>query len=250
MMQLVAGLVSGWLLLCGNLSAMEHITLDTDDTSIDIRVFPAEGERLLLGFPCDEGKSVAEENTARSLANDGIEVWMPDMLSAYMLPKLRSSLHQIPGEDLGHIIEAALKTGKQVYLIAGGPDTELILRAAEQWEKTHPDTLAGAVLLYPRLYKNSPEPGQAPEYLEVVGKTKLPIFVLEGERTPNRWSVDHLQQALAQGGSPVQVKVIPSVRGYFYNRRDANRSEEVVTSQLAGLIKVSLFYLSQEQMHE
>ena len=77
--------------------ADEIKTIEADDeTEIDVRVFEADGDKLLLGFACDQGSSMAEEQTAQSLAMDGIEVWMPDMLSAYMLPKLRSSLHEIP----------------------------------------------------------------------------------------------------------------------------------------------------------
>ena len=75
-------------------------------------------------------------------------------------------------------------------------------------------------------------------------------MLLEGERTPNRWGVQHLTDALAEGGSEVFAKIIPAVRGYFFKRQDANRPEEVVTSQLAGLIKVSLFYLESAQDYE
>ena len=73
--------------------------------------------------------------------------------------------------------------------------------------------------------------------------TSVPLLVLEGERTPNRWGVKHLTAALAQGGSHVHAKLIPDVRGYFFKREDANMPEEVVTTQLAGLIKASLFFL-------
>ncbi|MDH5472984.1 MAG: hypothetical protein OEY61_09015, partial [Gammaproteobacteria bacterium] len=214
---------------------------------IDVRVYTAQGNQLLLGFPCDEGKSRAEEKTAASLAEDGIEVWMPDLLSAYMLPNVRSSRAEIPDEALLVLIDAAFKTGKKVYLIASGPDTELILRAANKWESAQRKRLSGAVLLFPRLFKSEPVPGVIPEYVDVVGKTKLPLVLLEGERTPNRWGIKSLTSQLERGGSQVFSKLIPSVRGYFFKRDDANRSEEVVTSQLAGLIKVSLFYLERMQ---
>ena len=225
--------------------AREIKTIEAADASIDVRVFAAQGNKLLLGFPCDEGKSLAEEKTAASLAEDGIEVWMPDMLSAYMLPNVRSSRAEIPEDSLLAIINAAVKTGKQVYLIASGPDTELILRAASEWEARYKKQLSGAVLLFPRLFKSEPVPGVIPEYVEAVGKTQLPLMLLEGERTPNRWGIKSLTSQLENGGSHVMAKLIPSVRGYFFKRDDANRSEEVVTSQLAGLIKVSLFYLEQ-----
>ncbi len=226
-----------------NAQAKEIRSIETDDADIEIRVYPAEGDVLLLGFPCDEGRSIAEEKTAQSLAEDGIEVWMPDMLSAFMLPKVRSSLADISTDSITIIINEAVKTGKKVYLIASGPDTELVLRAASDWEAHHEGTLAGAILMFPRLFKETPVPGQTPEYVDAVGKTRLPIMLLEGGRTPNRWGLNTLSHELEQGGSKVIAKVIPKVRGYFFKRQDTNRSEDVVTSQMAGLIKVSIFYL-------
>lgn len=231
--------------------AKETKTIETSDTEIDIRIFPAKGNVLLLGFPCDEGKSIAEEKTAMSLAEDGIEVWMPDMLSGFMLPKVRSSLSNISTESITAVINEATKTGKKVYLIASGPDTELILRGASKWEANDKHTkLAGAVLMFPRLFKESPVPGEIPQYQDAVGKTQLPILLLEGERTPNRWGINTLSHELEKNGSKVISKVIPNVRGYFFKRKDANRSEDVVTSQMAGLIKVSLFYLEEKENND
>lgn len=228
--------------------AREHRTIETDDADIEVRVFPADGDILLLGFPCDEGKSIAEEKTAQALADDGIEVWMPDLLSGYMLPKVRSSLVEIDTSTLTALIDEARKTGKRVYLIASGPDTELILRGAMQWEVDGNESLNGAILMFPRLFKEEPVPGQVPEYVDAVGKTKLPIMLLEGGRTPNRWGLNTLGHELELGGSEVTSRVIPKVRGYFFKRQDANRSEDVVTSQMAGLIKVSMFLLGEHEI--
>ena len=222
---------------------MEVITAD-DGIDIDVRIFAGNSNKLLIGFACDQGSSVAEEKTAQSLAADGIEVWMPDMLSAYMLPKVRSSLSEIPTNGLFNIIEKAKQTNKKVYLVASGPDTDLVLRVAKKWETINPDSkLGGIILMFPRLNKHKPEPGQAPEYQDSVGSTTLPIMVLEGERTPNRWGLGHLTKALEKGGSIVYAKLIPGVRGYFFKRNDPNVPEDLVTTQLPGLIKASLFFL-------
>ena len=234
------------LLLSSSIFASDDVkTIETSDsTEIDIRIFSAKGDQLLIGFACDQGSSKAEEITSKALAKDGVEVWMPDMLSAFMLPKVRSSLSDIPTDALIKIIQEAKKTNKKIYLVASGPDTELILRAAESWESAHNgEQLGGAILMFPRLNKSKPEPGQAPNYQDVVGKTKLPIMVLEGERTPNRWGIQHLTQSLKKGGSTVYAKLIPDVRGYFFKRNDPNVPEDLVTTQMSGLIKASLFFL-------
>jgi len=248
MLQIVILLLSS-LTFTYPVSAKEIRSVDAEgDVSIEIRVFPAKGNQILLGFPCDEGASIAEEATASSLSDDGIEVWMPDMLSAYMLPNVRSSIAKIPTAAIERIIKTALNTGKKVYLIASGPDTDLVLRSAAHWEKQHTEGQqpAGAILLFPRLNKSAPEPGKEPEYLQSVGSTHLPILVLEGERTPNHWGLKHFARALKKGGSPVITKVIPEVRGYFFKRQDPNMPEEVVTSQLSGLIKAGLYLLEEQ----
>ncbi len=233
-----------FLIFATLLSANEVSIIETGDAEIEVRVFAAQGDTLLLEFPCDEGKSIAEEKTAKSLSEDGIEVWMTDMLSAFMLPKLRSSLAEITDDALLALLDRATSTGKKVYLIASGPDAELALRAANIYATSRSSkTLGGMILMFPRLFKTEPVPGQKPEYVDAVGKTRLPIMLLEGERTPNRWGINNLTQALQAGGSRVNAKIIPMVRGYFFKRQDSNRSETVVTSQLAGLVKVSLFYL-------
>ena len=84
------------LILASSVQAKEIKVIETADADIDVRIFPADGDVLLLGFACDEGKSIAEEKTAISLAEDGIEVWMPDMLTGMMLPKVKSSISSIP----------------------------------------------------------------------------------------------------------------------------------------------------------
>lgn len=234
--------------LSTGICAKEYRTVETDDADIEVRVFPAQGNILLLGFPCDEGKSITEEKTAQSLSKDGIEVWMPDLLSGFMLPHVKSSLSQIPSDTIVQIIKAATKTGKHVYLIASGSDTELILRGAEMWEQAGHEPLSGAILMFPRLFKEEPVPGQVPEYVDAVGTTRLPIMLLEGGRTPNRWGLPTLSHELEKSGSQVISKIIPNVRGYFFKRQDANRDEDVVTSQMAGLIKVSLFYLGESEL--
>jgi len=228
-----------------SLQAKTLRTISSGNTDIEVRVFAAKGDTLLLGFACDEGKSITEEKTAAALAEDGIEVWMPDMLSAFMLPNLRSSLADIPGDSLLAIIQSAVNTGKKVYLVASGPHTRLILRAASQWEKQNKTPLAGAILIFPRLFKGEPDPGRMPQYVDAVGSTRLPIMLLEGGHTPNRWELRPLKQALEKGGSKVISKIIPGIRGHLFPGKDRNRTEDVVTSQMAGLVKVSIFYIKE-----
>lgn len=233
----------------------EIFTLDlADDNVLDIRRYNANGENLLLGFACDEGTGHAEQYTAKLLADNSLEVWMPDLLGARFLPKLKSSLVEVPASDVVALIDAALeRSDKKLYLIASGPGSAVLLRGLVAWESQNPDRLKqinGVVLLFPRLAAQPPEPGKAPIYIDAVGKTRAPIAVLEGDKTPNKWALPALKKKLQAGGSLVTTALIPGVRGYFYERKEPNKSEDIVTRQLSGLIKASLIKLDFLLEHE
>lgn len=241
----LAALLLAMLVFPGMSTADKYTLALSEDVEVEIRRFQATGNELLLGFACDEGASINEEATAIKLSRDGLEVWMPDLLSAFFLPKLPSSIAEIPADATADIVlDAAKSTGKSVYLIAGGVETALVLRTiAELERRDSSDVIVGAILLFPRLLRGEPQPGHEPEYVDAVGGTRSPLLVIEGERTPNRWGLPHLQAALSAGGSPVQTLVVPEIRGFFYSREDSNPSEETVTTQMHGLIKAGLFQL-------
>lgn len=214
---------------------------------VDIRQFKADGDRLLLGFACDEGTGEAEMDAAMLLSDTDMEIWMPDLLTAHFLPKLKSSLVQIPTEDVVTLINAAIDSSdKQVYLISSGQGSAVLLRGLAAWELENPDrldALQGVILLYPRLNASPPEPGKDPVYIEAVGKTKTSIAVLEGAKTPNSWALPALKEKLAASGALVTTALIPGVRGFFYEREKQNLPEDIVTSQLAGLVRASVIKL-------
>lgn len=219
----------------------------SDDESVDIRRYASAGDRLLIGFACDAGGGVAEMATAAIMADNDVEVWMPDLLNAHFLPELKSSVRKIPTSDIVEIIDAGMdEEGKTVYLISSGRGAALLLRGVAEWERRNPgrlDELGGVVLLFPRLLAAAPEPGREPDYVDAVGMTISPIVILEGEKTPNSWALPSLADKISKGGSMVSVSVIPGVRGYFYKQNNPFRSEDIVSDQLSGLIKASLVKL-------
>jgi len=214
---------------------------------VDIRKYRADGDKLLLGFACDEGTGQAAMNAASVLSDTAMEIWMPDLLSAHFLPKLKSSLAEIPSEDVVALIDEAIASSdKQVYLISSGGGSAVLLRGLVQWEQKNPDrldALHGVILLYPRLNASPPEPGKDPVYIDAVGKTKTPIAILEGAKTPNSWALPALKEKMQAGGSLVTTALIPGVRGFFYERDKQSLPEDIATSQLAGLVRASVIKL-------
>lgn len=225
--------------------ANENITVTVaDDIDVDINVYPAEGKTVLLWLACHEGSEGAETRAAEKLVKQGIETWFPDMLSAHFLPQAPSSIYTIPGEEIAIIIDRVFEThpDSSIYLVAGGRAAAPLLRGAVAWEQHHAKShsLAGAILFYPRLNLLDIEPGKEPVYIEAVGQAKLPIVILEGERTPNRWGLPHLTGKLKQASAFVHTDLIPKVRGYFYTRPSKTADEAAMTEKLHELIVTHL----------
>ncbi len=216
------------------------VTLD-DESDVDLRMFPAEGNILLLGFPCDQGTGLNEARASQAMSAAGIEVWMADLLSAHFLARTPSSIRSLDGNNVRQLIEhIAGQTDKTIVLATSGYGSVPVLRGARLWRQQRqgegPDPLQGAILFYPLLNASEPEPGKAVEYMPVVHDTALNIAIFQPEKSPNRFWVKHLQQALEEGGSHVESTILKGVRNNFYRLKNPTAKERAMTQQLPEMI--------------
>lgn len=222
------------------LYAAEAVSLSiSDNVDVDINIYPANGDKVILWLACNEGREGAEAKAAKHLLKQGIEVWFPDFLSAHFLPQGPSSIYKITGKEVAAVIGFIVKErpGKSIYLVAGGRANAPLLRGAVEWEKQSDNkSLQAAILLYPRLNLLEPVPGNEPVYIEAVGKAKLPIVILEGERTPNRWGLPHLTEKLKENSVSVSSELLPKVRGYFYTRPKKTPAEKALSEKLHEIV--------------
>jgi hypothetical protein len=216
------------------------ITLD-DDSEVDIRKFPAEGDFLLLGFPCDQGTGLNEASASEAMAAAGIEVWMADLLTAHFLSRTPESIRSLDGTNVEQLIAlVARETDKTIILASSGYGSVPVLRGARLWRKKHQDQgrdpLHGAILFYPHLNAGKPQPGKPVEYLPVVHDTRLNITIFQPERSPNRFTLKRLVATLEKGGSRVESIILPGVRNNFYRLKDPTPEERVMTHKIPRLV--------------
>ena len=232
-------------------AAIEHNTvLLSTDVEMDLRYFPAEGDTMLLGFPCDQGMGLAEEAAGEVLAGRGIEVWLADLLGAHFLPIAPSSMRGLKGGEVARLVEHAVeKSGKHIALTASGYGAIPALRGARIWQKQHPEDrhLLGAILFFPMLSAHNPEPGKPLEYLDIVHQTNLPIVIMQPSNSPNRFWARTMQKALQESGSRVHIEILHGVRSRFYARNDATPEEKAMTERLPDLIERALSILRSQE---
>ncbi|MCK5336809.1 MAG: hypothetical protein KAQ67_11635 [Gammaproteobacteria bacterium] len=220
--------------------AGETISLSvSDEVDVDINIYPAKGDKVILWLACNEGHEGPEAKASKHLVKQGIEIWFPDFLSAHFLPQGPSSIYKITGEEVAAVIREISKRrpGKSIYLVAGGRANAPLIRGAVEWEKqSENNAIKAAILLYPRLNLLEPVPGNEPVYIEAVGKVKLPIVILEGERTPNRWGLPHLSSKFKESSVSVRYELLPKVRGYFYTRPKKTAAEKALSEKLHEIV--------------
>ncbi|HEY0635730.1 MAG TPA: hypothetical protein VGE00_10135 [Gammaproteobacteria bacterium] len=225
----------------------------SDGSEMELRVFSAKGEVLMLGFPCDQGTGIAETRGAEAMAAHGIEVWMADLLGAHFLPVAPSSMRDLEGGGVRDLIALAHReTGKQIVLVSSGYGSLPTLRGAKLWldAPEGENRLGGALLFYPMLADAPPEPGKPVTYPAIVHQTATPVYIFQPELSPTRFWLKRLVKTLAEGGATVKSEFLPGIRPNFYQRPDATEAELAATQQLPEMMLRGFAHLTETRAKE
>jgi thiol-disulfide isomerase/thioredoxin len=228
----------GCLVLAVAMAAHARDVRLPDGTDAPVTVHAAAGDTVLLWLPSGIPGATPDAALAEKISALGFEVWRADVLEARFLPTLESSLEQVPDSDIIALIDAARATGKRVTLLASARAALLALRGAQAWQAAHPAAsgLDGAILLHPNLYLGPPEPGREAEFHPLVTRTRLPVHIIQPEKSPWRFRLDTLKPALERGGARVTVQFLPGVRDRYYFRADATPEEDAEAARLPAHI--------------
>lgn len=215
----------------------KQIIESVDGAEIAYYHYPAKGKKLFIWLAPEAGLQSSEKNIAQQLAQQGIEVWYPDLFETNFLPIAASSVEQFPVSQIQALIAAA-NTGKDIYLVTSGRGVIPIFKGLRQWQLEMPKSTAikGVILLSAKFYVETPDPGQAAKILPIVRATNIPIYLFQPAKSPWRWKLDKTLPALQQGGSEVFLQILSNVRDRFYYRPDAVAEEYQLASQLPALL--------------
>lgn len=221
------------------------------DTEIEYTVYKAANENsdtLFLWLYSEAGPQKVEHTIAQQLAQNNIEVWRVDLFAAHFLPVASSSMDRIPDADISELIEFAHKqTGKKIIPVTTGRGSLPVLKGAHRWQQRYNNSVAltGVILMSPKFFIETPEPGLEGRLLDIVDKTNLPIFLLQPQQSPWYWKLDTTIPALEKSGSDVFIQKIKGVRDRYYFRLDANDLEKKTSKKLPStLIRASNYLKS------
>ena len=240
--------LSLFLLVAPLICRAESLNINTTDgNEISVERFSAEGTQLFIWLPHEASPQSVDVKLAAEVAKLGVEVWLADLFTANFLPVAASSMEQIPPEQITALIDRAISTGKQVFLLSSGRGAVPMLRGARHWQQQHPTAqqLAGVILLSPKLFVETPDPGLEGELMPVTTATNLPVYILQSALSPWFWKLPKVVSALEEGGSEVYVQRLAKVRDRFYFRPDADGQEKSLADKLPGLLTQAAWLLQQ-----
>jgi len=189
----------------------------------DYQTFPAEGDQLLLWVTSERGRAEPEVQAAEKLARQGVEVWSLDLVNAYFLPQLPSSMDRVPQQDLTDWMRTAVASGKQVTVYAVARAAAPVLRAAAQLEPALRDHLC-LLLMYPNLYTVA-EPLAEPDYLDLGSLSGLRVKVLQPRRSAATPWLPGLMDHMAQFGASVAYEILENLREGYWARETPTEFE-------------------------
>ncbi|MGD8309221.1 MAG: TlpA disulfide reductase family protein [Chromatiales bacterium] len=224
------------------------LDLEIAGHEVPVEVFPAEGDRLVLWLPSEQGIPPRAGPLAERLAERGAEVWMADLHAGFFLPPGPYSLLGVPEGTVPALIREALeRTDKKVYLMASGRTVPLALEGVRRWqvEDAGDGRLRGALLFHPKLYRRTPQGGEEGELLPVARATNVPVYLIQPTLSAASWRADRIVQALESGGSPVFLHRVAGVSDGFHVRPDATDAELEASRRLPQVLERALELLDE-----
>ena len=200
----------------------------------DYQVFPARGTQLLLWVTSERGRAEPEVQAARKLADQGVEVWSLDPLSAYFLPQLSRSMDVLPPQDIADWLQSALKGERRVTVYAVSRAAVPVLRAATLLKPAQRKRL-GMVLMYPNLYTVA-EALAAPDYLDLDALNGLRVRVLQPRRSAATPWLPGLVDHLKVYGAKVDSVIMENLREGYWARETPTEFEVTESQRIDGLL--------------
>ncbi|MES9968231.1 MAG: hypothetical protein ABW074_13265, partial [Sedimenticola sp.] len=210
----------------------------SSETEIPVTRFHSDGDRILW-LPSEFGfRGARELSLADGLAVHGFDVWLADLHDGYFLPPGRSSLLEIPVDEVAELIARSQPEQGRLFIMSTGRGAALAMMAVRRWQLLYSERkpLGGLFLFHPNLMARAPVPGEDPEYLPVAQLTNQPILLIQPADSSKRWYLDELLEKLRGGGADVFTRVIRDVSDGFHQRPNASEKELAQSAKLPGIL--------------
>jgi len=226
----------------------DELKVHANDTDINVVRYPANGDVLCIWQMNEAGPQAADKRLAAELAGDGRETWLVNVLEDYFLADSSNNMDRIPAQAFARVVEAASRSNKNIVIASSGRGVIPVLRGVRAWQLAHPDNrqLLGVILLSPKLFVETPDPGLSGTLMPIARATNQSIVLIQPNKSPWYWKLDQILAGLESGGSDVYLWPLSGIRDRFYFRPDASEREQHAGRELSHYINTALALLSRQ----
>ncbi|CAA6803327.1 MAG: Unknown protein [uncultured Thiotrichaceae bacterium] len=219
--------------------------------AISISQFGEKGDRILW-IPSEYGvRKAAHYQLMNQLSNYQHEIWLAELHDSYFITSGRSSLTKIPASDIAELIQKSIpKDGRKLFLATSSRGAILTLLGLREWQQTTGSlkAIAGLALIHPNFQAQTPSPGQKMEFFPLVDSVKLPIFLIQPDKSSKYWHVRDLVKRLSNAGSEVFVQIVEDAGDGYFARSNSNESEKQRAKELPLQLAQALNLLAQSHV--
>ena len=222
----------------------DYVVSVSSNAEISVDRFPASGKYLILWLAPEYGLRAAHRSMAKTLTQQGIEVWQANLAESLFLPRGSTSLKNMNGDYVAKLISHAYKTtGKKIVVVGDSYASLNVLRGARKWQQQQhkKQYLIGAILFSPYTYAKVPPLGQLPEYMPIISASNIPIMIYQAKNNGNGGQFNTLVEKLQQHGNPVFSRITPKVMSLFYEEEitdDMRQQAKPLAKNIKKMISV------------
>jgi thiol-disulfide isomerase/thioredoxin len=250
--RLLYGLLPGFmfcLLFCATRTLRaDELKVHAIDTDINVVRYPARGDVLVIWQMNEAGPQAADKRLAAELAGHGRETWLLNVLEDYFLANTTNNMDRIPAQAFSRVLDAAARRNKKIVIASSGRGVIPVLRGVRDWQLANPGgrQLIGTILLSPKLFVETPDPGLSGTLMPIARATNQQLVLIQPEKSPWYWKLDQILAGLESGGSDVYLWPLPGIRDRFYFRPDASDREQRAGRELSRYIDTAVTLLSRQ----
>lgn len=224
------------------------IRYEKGDLELTASCFLSDSKQIVIFLPNIFAPFNMQVTLAREIAEQGLSACFSHVFTDLFLPTERNSYNEVPVDGMLALLQSIQRqTGKSIYLVGHGSGSAVAYKLAHrtgQKDAAAQAGISGLILLSPNLLDGVPAPGQEQQYIKLIDRTIVPVFIFQPSYSPHHWHLQKLLAQISKSGTKLRYQSLPDVRDGFALRDDRSEKEQTLRTQMAAIFQTAIKQLT------
>jgi len=221
----------------------------SEDIELTASCYLTGSESLIVFLPSVYAPLEDQETLTQEIGNNGLSACISNVFTDLFLPFEGKYYNNIPIEHMLALLDNVQRqTHKSIFFVAHGKGNRIAYKLAHlaiQAEQSSP--VSGLILLSPNLLEETPAPGTDQQYMPLVDKNILPVFIFQPTYSPHHWHLDTLIDRIMQSGTYVRFQRLENARDGYALRENRTSKEQALREQASILFERAIQQLTERK---